>query len=83
MWPSPLRVTSTADSSCLASDFAHPYGVAGSPVEPTTTIGGAPAPDAGPGVRCAGTDQNAHVRSLYAAAWNRGATLRNVAASLV
>ena len=54
-----------------------------SPVDPTTTIGGAPAPEAGAGVRCDGTDQNAQGRSLNATARNRGATFRRVAASFV
>ena len=43
MCPSPSRLTSTPDSSWSASATAHSYGVAGSRVVPTTTIGAAPA----------------------------------------
>src|ERR1700712_2098294 len=42
VWPSPSRVTSTPDWSWWASATACLYGVAGSRVVPTTTIGGAP-----------------------------------------
>src|SRR5665647_3178397 len=41
-WPLPLYVTSTPESSCEAIQAAYWYGVAESPVAPTTTIGAAP-----------------------------------------
>src|SRR4051794_22304653 len=75
VWPSPLRVRRMPDASSFERFTAHWYGVAGSPVVPTTTIGGAPSAWITPG-SCAGwIGQNAHVRPLYAiAAPNRGAT---------
>jgi hypothetical protein len=40
VWPSPSRVSSDDAGTALASAWDHAYGVAGSPVPPTTRIGG-------------------------------------------
>src|ERR1700748_927333 len=42
VWPSPLRVSRTPESSWWARSTAQWYGVAGSRVVPITTIGAAP-----------------------------------------
>ncbi len=44
----------------------HGYGVAGSPVEPITTIGGAPGAETGAGLRVGAIGQNAQPTSLKA-----------------
>src|SRR3954454_18476742 len=46
VWPSPSQVSTCPTPSMVARSAVFSYGVAGSPVVPTTTIGGAPA--AGP-----------------------------------
>src|SRR5581483_3774462 len=54
------RVTSTALPSSDASPSAHATGVAGSPVEPTTTIGGEPGACKGPGRITGGVGHTRH-----------------------
>src|SRR3954451_18481964 len=46
VWPSPSQVSTCPTPSMVARSAVFSYGVAGSPVVPTTTIGGAPV--AGP-----------------------------------
>ena len=65
MWPWPLRVMSTELVSCLCTFWAHTYGVAGSPVPPTSRIGGALSAVNGPACPVGGTGQYAHPRFEY------------------
>src|SRR3954468_13721106 len=55
VWPSPSQVSTCPTPSMFARLAVFSYGVAGSPVVPTTTIGGAPvAAPAGYGSRAPG-----------------------------
>src|SRR3954467_10548884 len=75
--PSPSQVSTCPTPSMLARSAVFSYGVAGSPVVPTTTIGGAPlAVLAGEGSRSPG--QNVHGSMPTAsAAPNSGYFLRH------
>src|SRR6476646_8454240 len=73
VWPRASTVTSTPRSSWRATLSACPYGVAGSPVLPITTIGGDPAAATGCGCCVTGSGQNAQgSTSLARAAPNLG-----------
>src|SRR5712691_10663636 len=65
MWPLPCRVRSTDPAIVLLTDCAHAYGVAGSPVPPTSRIGGAPSAVSGPGCPVGLTGQYAQARFEY------------------
>src|SRR5207247_3673462 len=65
VWPLPSRVTSTEPGICLCTDCASAYGVAGSLVPPTRSIGAAPLTVRGSFVCFAFTGQKAHCRLEY------------------
>src|SRR5262245_49687504 len=80
--PAPARVRRVARGSCFASAFAQEYGVAGSPVEPMTRIGGAPGAFAAAGCLCGPAGQYAQGRVPHAtAAPKSGADFARRAAS--
>src|SRR3954451_24583253 len=82
VWPSPCQVSTCPTPSMLARSAVFSYGVAGSPVVPTTTIGGAPvAEPVGYGSRVPG--QSAHDSiSVASGAPNSGYFFRHSDCSL-
>src|SRR5436305_6580438 len=84
VWPAPVRVRRVALGSCLASAVAQEYGVAGSSVEPTTRIGGAPGACAAAGCASARAGQYAQTMDCHASAAPKlGADLASRDASFV
>src|SRR5436190_23236995 len=62
--------------SCFERATAQAYGVAGSPVDPTMTIGGASGAETGPGTRTGGTGQKAQSIPLYASSGPKRGAMR-------